>query len=160
MIDEAGIEDALKIILAKNAPDLTGVKSLFQEYADFLKDAYCLRDFERELDEFPDGYATLLLARVDNSDAGAVGLIDCGGGVCEMKRLYVRPDYRGLNVGRRLCLELIQYARKRNMQMMKLETLPRLEAAIGLYKEIGFSVCEKNYDNRADGVILMELNIN
>lgn len=147
----------VEILEATSATDIAAVKELFQDYAAFLNVNLCFQDFDREMETFPDFYLLLLLARVDGAAAAAIGLKDLGGGVCEMKRLYARPAYQGLGLGRRLCDELISKARQRGFQKMRLDTLPRLEKAISLYRKYGFIEIDKYYDNPEGDVIYMEL---
>lgn len=147
----------VEILDATSDPDIAAVKALFQEYAAFLNVDLCFQGFDREIETFPDFYALLLLARVDGAAAAAIGLKDLGGGVCEMKRLYARPDFQGLGLGRRLCDALIDKARQRGFQKMRLDTLPRLERAISLYRQYGFVEIDKYYDNPESDVIYMEL---
>lgn len=152
-------EHRIEIIEAASDEDVSAVKALFEEYAAFLNVDLCFQDFGREMETFPDFYRLLLLARVDGEAAAAVGLKDMGGGACEMKRLYARPEFQGLGLGRALCDALIAKARAAGFRKMRLDTLPRLERAVALYRSYGFVEVEKYYENRMDGVIFMELDL-
>ncbi len=147
----------IEIIHATSVGDVAAVKLLFRDYAAFLKNDLCLEDFNEEMAAFPKFYKFLLLARVGGLGAAAVGLKDIGDGVCEMKRLYARPNYRGLGLGRRLCKDLIEQARKQEFSIMRLDTLKRLTRAVSLYRAYGFVEVDSQDENPEDGVIHMEL---
>ncbi|VAV91947.1 hypothetical protein MNBD_ALPHA05-2067 [hydrothermal vent metagenome] len=149
----------IEIISATSDGDVAAVQLLFRDYAAFLKVDLCFQDFEEEMATFPKFYKLLLLARVDGLAAAAVGLKDIGDGVCEMKRLYARPNFQGLGLGRRLCGDLIDAARSLGFRLMRLDTLKRLKPALSLYKKFGFVEIEKYYDNPEDGVVYMELDL-
>ena len=122
---------------------LTEVKVLFEEYAQSLGFDLDFQDFKTELNHLPGDYAPpdgrLLLALVDNTVAGCIALRKINSTICEMKRLFVRPPYRGLGLGRRMALELISLARKIGYQRMLLDTVPWMTEAIGLYTSLGFT---------------------
>ena len=147
----------IEIIEAKNEADVAAVKLLFRDYASFLKVDLCFQGFDEEMATFPKFYEFLLLARVNGSAAAAVGLKDLGDGVCEMKRLYARPTFQGLGLGRRLCQLLIEKAQALGYKSMRLDTLVRLESALSLYRKLGFVEIEQYYDNPEEGVVYMEL---
>ena len=138
---------------------MTVVKELFQEYADFLNVDLCFQNFDEEMATFPDVYEVLFLARVDGEAAAAIGLKNLGKGVCEMKRLYARPQYQGLGLGGQLCDRLVEEARFRGYCTMRLDTLQRLEAAIALYRKRGFVEIEQYCENPEEDVIYMELTL-
>lgn len=122
--------------------DLADVKQLFREYANFLQVDLCFQGFEAELAQLPAKYAepagALLLAKVDNQPAGCVGLWALEAGVCEMKRLYVKPKFQGLGLGKKLTLQVMQIAKGKGYDLMKLDTLKRLQSANYLYVALGF----------------------
>lgn len=150
---------SVKIELAISSADVAEVKTLFREYAAFLGVDLCFQGFDREMEVFPATYDFLLLARVDGAAAGAIGLKDLGDKICEMKRLYVRPQFQGAGIGRKLAVALIEEARRRDYARMVLDTLPQLKAAIALYRDLGFGEAEKYYDNPEEGVIYMALDL-
>ncbi len=145
-----------EFIRATTPGDIAEVKKLFQEYADFLDVDLCFQGFDDEMATFPEIYEALFLARVDDAPAAAIGLKDLGGGVCEMKRLYARPQFQGLGLGRLLSEALINEAQRSGYKSMRLDTLKRLEAAVALYRKLGFAEIDKYYDNPEAGVIYME----
>ena len=148
---------AIEIIEAATPDDVAAVEQLFLDYAEFLNVDLCFQGFDKEMETFPSVYEVLFLARVDGEAAAAIGLKDLGDGVCEMKRLYARPQFQGFGLGGELCDRLIEEARGRKFRTMRLDTLQRLKPAIALYRKRGFVEIEKYYDNPEEGVIYMEL---
>jgi len=132
------------IVLAQAAgPALVGqARELFLEYADAIGTNLEYQGFSAELAALPRPYVppggALLLARVDGALAGCVALRPLGETVGEMKRLYVRPDYRKLNLGRRLVEAVIAAARDAGYRELRLDTLPSMVAAQALYRHLGF----------------------
>jgi ribosomal protein S18 acetylase RimI-like enzyme len=155
------MSDLLALRYAEGAADMDTVRTLFREYQAGLGVSLCFQDFETELAGLPGKYADpsgcLLLAEADGKAAGTVALRDLGDGICEMKRLYVRPAARGLGLGRRLAASVVDEARKRGYRAMRLDTLPQLEAAIGLYASMGFAEIGNYCDNPIPGARFFEL---
>ena len=146
---------------AHSPAEIAEVKELFLEYAESLDFDLCFQGFDEEMAGFPGQYAppagSLLLARVDGgAAAGAVGLRPLTGGACEMKRLYVRPRFRGLGLGRELVLAILEEGRRRDYAVMRLDSLPSMAAAIGLYREFGFREIAPYTHNPIPGVIFLE----
>ncbi len=122
-------------------------RELFLEYADWLDMDLCFQGFDAELAGLPGGYAlpdgNLWFARVDGAVAGVVGLRPFGSdgrarGWCEMKRLWVRSDYRGLGLGRRLAQQALGAAEDLGYRRMCLDTLHRMTEARALYARLRF----------------------
>src|SRR5260221_13781456 len=111
---------------ANGTEDLAQVRALFEEYAASLGFSLCFQGFDRELAELPGRYAPpsgrLLLAHVDDVIAGCVALREIDDGICEMKRLYVRPRFHGQGVGRRLARAIVDEARAAGYTAMRLDT--------------------------------------
>ena len=135
------------------ADDAEVVRELFREYAATLGyHAAYLGAFEEEVAALPAGYDFVLVAEL----GGCVAVRDLGDGVCEMKRLFVRPSARGSGTGRALALAAIDRARDRGFTVMRLDTLPTMAEAVALYSSLGFVEVERYNDNPAPGVRFME----
>lgn len=122
--------------------DLEDVKQLFREYIDFLQISLDFQDFENELAKLPAKYAepegVMFLAKVNALPAGCIALWKLEEGVCEMKRLFVKPAFQGLGLGKMLANKLMEEAKAKGYTKMKLDTLKRLESANFLYALLGF----------------------
>jgi putative acetyltransferase len=138
------------------ADDAEVVRTLFREYAEALGEhAQYLVGFEEEIAALPAGYDFVLVA----GDAGCVAVRRLDERACEMKRLYVRPSARGTGSGRALATAAIEHARERGYAVMRLDTLPTMTEAGGLYRSLGFVETERYNDNPAPGVRFMELRL-
>ncbi len=149
------------IFQAERAGDVEEARALFLEYAESLDLSLCFQGFDEELAALPGYYAPpsgrLLLARDGGAVAGCVGVRDLGDGVCEIKRLYVRPAFRGRNLGRVLAEAAIGAARAIGYERMRLDTLPSMEAARALYDDLGFTDIGPYYRNPVEGAAYKEL---
>lgn len=146
------------------------VRALIREYGASIADvAACSlehQNFEAEMAALPGRYAQeqggrLLIAMVDGMPAGCIALralAELGPGICEMKRMYVRPGFRGLGVGRQLAERLLEEAREIGYSVMKLDTdtHEKFAAAIGLYRSLGFVECERYNGDPDPKTIWME----
>lgn len=142
------------------ADETETVRALFIEYADSLGVDLSFQGFDAEVAGLPGAYAPpagcVLLALVRDDVAGCVALRPLPAGRCEMKRLYVRPAYRGEGVGRALALAILDAGRERGYVAMRLDTLPTMGAAIGLYRTLGFEPIEPYTTNPVPGARFLE----
>ena len=159
----------MKLIPVKSDEEVQKARVLFEEYAAWLGINLCFQNFDKELAELPGDYAPpngrLLLATENDLIAGCVALrkIDggkTGDGVCEMKRLYVRPRFRGQGLGRSLTEAVIEVAREIGYRRMRLDTLPgKMDRAIAMYRSLGFKNIAPYYNNPVPDAAFMELEL-
>ncbi len=153
----------LKIFPAETNEDLEIIKQLFVEYADSLGFDLGFQNFEEELANLPGDYAPpegcLLLAKYKGQAAGCVALRKLSEGVCEGKRLYVRPQFRGLKIGRRLVKAIIAEARKIGYSCIRGDTVPSMQIAQALYASLGFKEIEPYCHNPIEGAKFIELKL-
>jgi putative acetyltransferase len=135
------------------------VRELFREYAGTLGVDLGFQDFERELAELPANYAALLLAEHDGAIAGCAGVRAFGPGIGELKRLYVRPAFRGHGLGRALSEESIARALAAGFRSLRLDTLPTMAEATALYRALGFREIEPYRHNPIEGTRYFELEL-
>jgi ribosomal protein S18 acetylase RimI-like enzyme len=155
---------SVAIVAALSTDDLVLARELFLEYARSLDFELCFQSFDAEVAELPGKYAPpkgrLYLARVDGNIAGCIALRPLETDVCEMKRLWVRPAYRGHGVGRALCDRLVDDARQIGYGVMRLDTIgATMQKAVGLYRALGFREIPAYYDNPIPGALYLELTL-
>ncbi|HEX8922892.1 MAG TPA: GNAT family N-acetyltransferase [Pyrinomonadaceae bacterium] len=156
------MNEQIKFIQAETPSQINEARSLFIEYSERLGIDLCFQSFEKELAELPGRYAPpdgrLLLAISDGQVAGCVALRKIGDQVCEMKRLYVKPEFRGQGIGKAMAVHLIGEARAIGYDAMRLDTLPlQMKEAVKVYRSLGFRDIEPYYDNPVAGALFLEL---
>ncbi len=152
-----------KIFPAQTDEDFEAAKKLLVEYGNSLSFHLSFQDFETELANLPGDYVSptgcLLLAVYKEQPVGCVGLRMLSAGVCEMKRLYVREQFRGLGIGRALVEAVIEEARKIDYNYMRLDTVPSMEVASALYASVGFKKAGAYRYNPIEDAVFMELKL-
>jgi putative acetyltransferase len=143
--------------------DLDEIRTLFEEYAQWVAVDLSVQGFAQELAGLPGEYVaphgTLLLGTMDGLSAGCIAVRRWKVKDCEMKRLYVRPRFQGLGCGRFLAQSAISWAIKRGYGSMVLDTLPSMAAAQGLYERVGFRDIEPYRLNPVPGARFMALEL-
>src|SRR5579863_3859531 len=137
---------------------------LFLEYAQSLGFSLCFQGFDKELAELPGDYAPpdgrLLLVEFEGQIAGCVALHRFDQRICEMKRLYLRPEFRGEGLGRVLVKRIIAEARSIGYERMRLDTVePVMKDAVAMYRRFGFREIAPYRVNPMAGTIYMELDL-
>ncbi len=149
---------------AETPEQLSQARELFLEYAQSLGFSLCFQNFDKELAGLPGDYAPpegrLLLAEYEGHLAGCIALHKLEAGVCEMKRLYLRPQFRGKGLGHALADHVISEARQIGYQRMRLDTVePVMKDAVGMYRRIGFREIAPYCTNPIAGALYMELQL-
>jgi len=152
----------LIFVQATSEGELVTARELFEEYRTALNISLCFQNFDQEVAGLPGNYAPpagrLLLAIEGDEVAGCIALRPLAGNACEMKRLYVRPQFRGQGLGQKLVAAVIEAARGIGYEYMRLDTLPgKMDQAIALYRSIGFREIAPYYHNPVAGALFMEL---
>lgn len=154
----------MEIVEATGAEPVDQARELFVEYQKWLGIPLCFQDFDEELAALPGKYAPpdgrLLLAFRDGELAGCVALRKLHDGVCEMKRLYVRDEFRGMGIGAALVERLISEARSIGYRTLRLDTYPpKMSKAVVLYESYGFRKIDPYYHNPYGETMFMELDL-
>ena len=151
--------DIQKVIT--EGPALESVKDLFRAYLGELNEDLCFQSFDTEIDnplyKYSAPTGALFIATYNAMPVGCIALQPLQEAhTCEMKRLYVVPDYRKIGVADALVKALLQEAQSLGYTSMKLDTLERLQAAIQLYQKFGFETVTAYYDNPLPNVVYMQ----
>ncbi|MGB7069281.1 MAG: GNAT family N-acetyltransferase [Pyrinomonadaceae bacterium] len=151
----------IEIIQAESDRQIDETRTLFREYEEWLGMDLCFQGFEQELNDLPGKYAApegrLYLAYIDDRLAGCIALRKLEDGICEMKRLYVRPEFRGQKVGIQLIERIMVESRSIGYTSMRLDTYPpKMGNAVRLYESNGFNSIPAYYDNPHENVLFME----
>lgn len=163
MSDSLPALSCVQVIEVVSAGELVHIRTLFRAYADGLGIDLEFQGFEQELASLPGQYASpqgcLLMATLGSQPAGCVALRPLKERTCEMKRLYVCPEARGKGIGRMLACEIVARARTLRYTRMRLDTLPWMDAAIALYRTLGFYEIAPYRYNPVPGAVYMELGL-
>ncbi|MFI8710317.1 GNAT family N-acetyltransferase [Brevibacillus brevis] len=150
----------LRLIHATEDDEYEQARELFLEYVDSLGVDLSFQNIAIELQNIPGEYAPpdgCILVALDNEQpAGCVALRKIDEQVCEMKRLYVKPEWKGIGVGKKLALAIIDEAKIRGYSFIRLDTLPTMEQAIQLYRSLEFYPIEPYRFNPIEGTLYME----
>jgi ribosomal protein S18 acetylase RimI-like enzyme len=140
--------------------DVAELRAMFREYAAALGGEFWVKDFEDELAALPGYYKALFVARDDaGALVGSAAVKHLPDGAAELKRLYVRPAARGTGLGRQLAAAAVDRARELGYTVVRLDTLPTMEAAREIYASLGFKPCEPFVDHPIAGVLFFEMNL-
>lgn len=152
--------DLAGCIVARTTGEINQARELILEYAHSLGCSPCLRNLEEEMLSFPHPFAAptgaLLLALEDGDGAGVVGIKKVGEKVAEMTRLYVRPRFRGRQLGKALARGGIELTRQLGYETIRLYTLPSMAVALALYRQLGFQDIEPYGEHHIPGAFYME----
>jgi len=153
----------IKIVEVNTKESVENAKELILEYAQSLEFDLGFQDFDKEMENFPEQYALprgcLYIALDANQPIGCVALRDLGQGICEMKRLYVKPYFRGQKTGKLLAEVVIKAARDMGYDYMRLDTVPSMKHANMLYSALGFKQIAPYRFNPIEGATFFELNL-
>jgi putative acetyltransferase len=148
---------------AESKEDVAEVRALFEEYARSLSIDLGFQGFDEELAGLPGGYSRptgcLLFAESGNRSVGCVAVRRLDEDMCEMKRLFVRPEARGEGVGRALAEAAVAFGRAAGYRAMRLDTLDTMAAALALYRELGFREVPPYRYNPVPGALFMEFTL-
>ena len=153
----------LQLKQVRQSGDIQTAQILFDEYVAALEIDLAFQNYDRERRHLADIYmpptGALYLAENEGVSAGCVGLRKLDGQRCEMKRLYVRPDYRGMGIGTALCHQIIAMGRKLGYAEMLLDTLASMHKALALYRSLGFKQIAPYYHNPLPDTLYLALNL-
>jgi ribosomal protein S18 acetylase RimI-like enzyme len=149
---------------AESPEQIAFIRELFLEYAESLGFSLCFQGFDQELASLPGDYAPpggrLILATSNTRAIGCVALHKITADVCEMKRLYVRPKFRGKGLGRELAEKIIAEARRIGYKKLRLDTVePRMQKAVAMYRQLDFYEIPPYRSNPIEGALYMELQL-
>jgi ribosomal protein S18 acetylase RimI-like enzyme len=161
---DSSVDKHLAMVQAETATQVAQARELFLEYAQSLGFSLCFQNFDAELAGLPGDYAPpdgrLLLATVEDQLAGCVALHKLDSNTCEMKRLYLRPQFREKGLGRALTNRIITEARQIGYHRMRLDTVePVMKDAVAMYRKLGFREIDPYRANPMAGALYMELDL-
>lgn len=153
----------MQIVVGETPEQMDATRALFREYWESFGFTPCFQDFDRELDELPGQYAgprgRLAQAVVDGDTVGCVAIRPIDDERCELKRLYVRPGYRGKRVGLKLLMWAIAAALSCGYKEMLADTMPVMERALDMYDRIGFERVDAYADEPTEGAVFLRLRL-
>ncbi len=154
----------LQALQVESPEQIAAIRELFLEYAQSLGFSLCFQSFDQELAELPGDYAApegrLLLATCEGQSAGCVALHKLDHEICEMKRLYVRPEFRGKGLGKILAQRIIGEAHQIGYKQLRLDTVePLMRTAVKLYRTLGFREIAPYRPNPIEGALYMEISL-
>jgi ribosomal protein S18 acetylase RimI-like enzyme len=155
---------AFDFTTAQSSQELAPIRELFLEYASSLGFSLCFQSFDQELASLPGEYAPpegrLILATSNGQPSGCAALHKLDQEICEMKRLYVRPRYRGRGLGRELAEKIIAAALQIGYKKLRLDTVePKMQTAVAMYRQLGFREIPPYRSNPIEGALYMELEL-
>ena len=158
------VVNPLTFVQAELPAQIAQARELFLEYAQSLGFSLCFQNFDQELAGLPGDYTPpegrLLLVECEGQLAGCVALHKLDAGTCEMKRLYLRPQFRGKGLGRRLADRIIAEAGQTGYERMRLDTVePVMKDAVAMYRKLGFKEVAPYRPNPMAGAMYMELEL-
>jgi GNAT superfamily N-acetyltransferase len=156
--------ELLTITQAQSPEQIAHARELFLEYGGSLGFSLCFQSFDQELAGLPGDYAPpdgrLLLAEYAGQLAGCVALHKLEPGICEMKRLYLRPAFRGKGLGRALTERVLGEARAIGYHRLRLDTVePVMKDAVAMYRRMGFQQIAPYRTNPMEGTLYMEIDL-
>lgn len=156
--------ETYNIIEASSPDEINGARELFLEYQKWLNVSLCFQDFDKELAELPGKYASpegrLYLVKHGEDYIGCIGLRKISHGICEMKRLFIKPEHQGHGLGKKLVEFIINDAKDIGYKLMRLDTIKeKMPNAVDIYEKHGFKKIDKYYDNPNPHTLYMELEL-
>lgn len=153
----------MRFVKLNEKEDMKYAEAMFSEYANSLPFKLDFQDFKEELENLPgkysEPYGMILVAFKGQTPVGCIALRKLEDNICEMKRLYVKPDFRGKGLGRELAEKAINSAINKGYQIMRLDTLVSMKGAVRLYKALAFKECEPYIYNPLKDALYMELKL-
>lgn len=164
MDDASAFPAVITYAQAISDADVELARTLFLEYEQSIGVSLCFQNFDQELANLPGNYAPpsgrLLLIRAGDEVAGCIALRKVDDNTCEMKRLYLRPGFRGRGLGEPIVATIIHEAKTIGYSKMRLDTIPgRMDQAIHLYRSIGFKEIPAYYESPFNDTLYMELDL-
>nr|WP_322623668.1 GNAT family N-acetyltransferase [uncultured Flavobacterium sp.] len=150
----------VRFALARTDSEFKAGKILFKEYSDSLKFSLDFQDFEKEMQSVPEKYGApagaLLLCYYEDLAVGCVGVRSLEEGIAEIKRLYVKPEYRSLKLGKQLMVLAVDAAKDLGYAFIRLDSVREMKAAVSLYEKMGFYEIEAYCYNPLENPVYME----